>query len=36
MTTDVNNVAGLGKAMPPFSSGHGGGNTFVPFYLEPQ
>ena len=22
--------------MPPIRSGHGGGNTFVPFYLEPQ
>jgi hypothetical protein len=36
VTSDANESASLGKALPPIRSAHGAGNTFVPFNLEPQ
>jgi hypothetical protein len=36
VTTHENEVGGKIKAVQPFKSEHRGGNTFVPFFLEPQ
>ena len=36
MTSDGDNTPRSGKAVPRFHSRHRGGNTFIPFDLEPQ